>query len=152
METLKTKIEDVINKVLPQGFYVNVVRRKEFFSANDCLNIHIATSNKCINRVQGQYPDHVSLYLDSKLELKVQMYGCSGGNRVLVKPNLDDPREKYMAFGARKVSFRKPKNTEESVLKAIETFATKYLEILKTEYVAGNLCYDELSDYANLLK
>lgn len=95
------------------------------------ISILIAASNTLINDVRGQYPQLVSLSLDlSDLTLEVQPYCGSGGNGIYIEPNPNDPKEKHLAMKRVKIPFRTPNAGEVYILKAIGTFADRWLKAL----------------------
>jgi hypothetical protein len=75
---LKSKIEKILDKVLP-GFYKNVFVRKNYFDKGESIGIIMAASNYEINRVKGQYPQDVSLMLDvEEMDLKLRNNSYTG--------------------------------------------------------------------------
>lgn len=125
---MKEKIEAILKKELPK-FYTFV--RQDRFMGSDSLCISMSTTDKQINNVSGQYTDRVSLclHLDT-LDLHPQSYGCTGGQSFYRKPNLNDPKEKYLALKNVKVPFRKVAKDETAVLSAIQRFAQRYKQLL----------------------
>jgi hypothetical protein len=146
---LKSKIEKILDKVLP-GFYKNVFVRKNYFDKGESIGIIMAASNYEINRVKGQYPQDVSLMLDvEEMDLNVQVFGGNGGNRIYLIPDKNDPKEKYLAMAGVKIPFRTPKKEEKFVLQAIEKFAENYKKALKEN--KDRLMYKEYVDYDTLI-
>jgi len=146
---LKSKIEKILDKVLP-GFYKNVFVRKNYFDNGEYIGIIMAASNYEINRVKGQYPQDVSLMLDvNDMDLHVQVFGGNGGNRIYLVPDKNDPKEKYLAMAGVKIPFRTPKKEEKFVLQAIEKFAESYKNALKEN--KDRLFYKEYVDYDTLI-
>lgn len=125
METIKTKIEEILKNELP-GFITLVKQQKHYLGGENYLAIFIYTSEENINNVPGQKPNICSLCLENDLELRVQVFGGNGGNRIYTKPNRNDPKEKYLAMAGQKVNFRTPKKEEKTVLNAIKKFAQNY--------------------------
>ncbi len=128
MESIKNKIEDLLNKEL-KGFHIEVWIGKHFYGGN-YVGINIATSNYEINRVEGQYYNNISLILDDDLTLKFQSFGGNGGQRIYRKIN-NTPNEKYLALGHEKIQFRTPKKDEKSVINAIKKVCDKYKDTLR---------------------
>lgn len=123
------EIETVLQNVLPKEIIVEVFEYKIF---DPYIGIKLYTSEKTINNVRGQHPDIVSLSLNLvNLELKPQAFGGSGGQWVYRHTDSNIEREKYLALGREKVPFRRPKPEKNAILKAIERFAVRYIEILK---------------------
>jgi len=148
-QELKSKIEKILDKVLP-GFYKNVFVRKNYFDNGEYIGIIMAASNYEINRVKGQYPQDVSLMLDvNDMDLHVQVFGGNGGNRIYLVPDKNDPKEKYLAMAGVKIPFRTPKKEEKFVLQAIEKFAESYKNALKEN--KDRLFYKEYVDYDTLI-
>jgi len=146
---LKSKIEAILEKVVP-NFYRRVWTYKNYFGEGKNLGILIAASDYAINNVRGQYPQAVSLTLDlSSLELHPQIFGGNGGQAIYRNPNLDDPKEKYLAMKSVKIPFRTPNKEEGAVLKAIEKFAENYKKTLKENIDV--LRYTDIVDYDALL-
>ena len=129
MEAIKTKIEQLLKSSAPE-FITKVQQSKNFMNEN-YLRILIYTEERDINNVAGQKPNLCSLALDNDLELIVQIYGGCGGNRIYTKPNLNDPKEKYLAMVGQKVNFRTPKKEEKPVLNAIKKFVENYRKTLE---------------------
>lgn len=147
---MKTQIENLITNKLPKGFVYGVSQHKNVFSKSEYLQIWFACSDHLINNVRGQLPQVVSLALDiDSLELRTQIYGGMGGGCIYREPNMQDPKEKYLAMKSVKVPFRKPKANEESVLKAIDTFISNYINTLKENKEV--LRYKNIVDYDTLL-
>lgn len=143
-------LEEILNRVLPSGMVRNVIKRHNKFMGMDELRIWVACSNQDINQVQGQKPQIVSLLLTlDTLELETIGFLGNSGNLIYRQINPLDPSEKYLAMKGVKVPFRKPKATEESVLKAVEKFFTLYVETLK-EY-KDRLRYKDMVNYELLL-
>ena len=145
---LVEKIKAILDKELP-GFFTKAYQRTSMIGG-DYIAIFMATSDKEINRVSNQYPDFVSLSLDLKtMELEPQYFGGSGGQGFYVKPDLENPREKYLAMARIKVPFRKPKPDEKSVLEAIKKFAQRYKQLLIEN--RSRLRHSDMADYDKLL-
>jgi hypothetical protein len=125
MEAIKTKIETILKSELP-GFITLVKQQKHYLGGEYYLAIYIYTSEENINGVLGQKPNLCSLALENDLELRVQVFGGNGGNRIYTKPDRNNPKEKYLAMAPQKVNFRAPKKEEKTVLNAIKKFAQNY--------------------------
>jgi hypothetical protein len=150
VDHLKDEIEGILNKNIP-NFYTFVKEYREPLSGDTAFAIIMAASDHEINRVRGQYPQAVSLYLNTKtLELHPQVFGGNGGQSIYRKPNMDDPREKYLAMKNEKVPFRTPPKNIESVLKAIDKFTINYKKTLIEH--KDNLKYQDIVDYNKILK
>ena len=142
------EIKNLLFKAVPAA-YIEVAEYRKVFGGQ-AIKIVIAASALQINRVSGQYPQKVSLSLDlDDLELAVQVYGGSGGNRIYCIPDENNPKEKYLAMASRKIAFRKPKAEKKFVLKAIERFALKWKQALKDNREV--LMYQDLIDYDQII-
>lgn len=121
---MKDKIKSLIESIVPNAF---VIVEDRNFLGTKSLKILVAASDKLINGVAGQYPGAVSLSLHVKtMELECQSFGGCGGKCLLVKPDLNNPKEAHHAFGSIIVPFRKPKTDERNVLSAIELFIRRW--------------------------
>jgi len=130
MENLIREIQNILNKTLPAGCYIEVVPITSL--GINSIKIFFAASDVDINRVSGQKPQAVSLSLEVKnLLLETQIYGGNGGGRITRKVNPDDPKERFYAMKGIQIPFRKPKNETVAVLKAIEKFATNWVELIR---------------------
>lgn len=143
------KIKDLLIKTLPENTHIIVRERKNCFGGNYIM-IGFAASNHLINGVEFQYPQFVSLSMYYDFTLDVQVYGGSGGNRIDRKPNMNDPKEKYLAMKGVKIPFRRPKPNEKAVLGTIEKFAQNWIKALKEN--KENLCYQDIVNYDDFLK
>lgn len=148
--TIKEQIEAILYKVLgDKGFVYYVEPYKGIFS-DTYHKIWISCSSKTINQVRGQEPQAVSLALRNEtMELYPQCYGGNGGNRIYREPDMNHPREKYLAMQSVKVPFKQPKKELKFVLSAIERFAQNYINTLKENKEV--LKYKDLVDYDKLL-
>jgi hypothetical protein len=150
VDALKSKVEAILKKNLPDYFYF-VKQYREPISGDTAFAIVMAVSDYEINRVRGQYPQAVSLYLNTKtLELHPQVFGGNGGQSIYRKPNMNDPKEKYLAMKNVRVPFRTPPRNEESVLKAVDNFTKNYKKTLIEN--KDTLMYQDLVDYNKILK
>ena len=150
---MKTKVENLLKSILPSKTFIIVDERKCYISStNDdkYLKIAFATSSHLINGVPNQYPEVVSLALDLKtLELKPQSFGCCGGQLIYLKPNKNDPREKYLAMAGLKIPFRKPQPNEKAVLNAVEKFAKNWVNAIKEN--KDRIFHDDIVNYDEFL-
>lgn len=150
---MKTKVENLLKSVLPSKAVIIVKERKQLFAPSDdykCLHIAFATSSHLINNVAGQMPEIVSLYLDLvTLELHPQNFGGNGGQLIYLKPNKNDPREKYLAMTGLKIPFRKPQPNEKAVLNAIEKFAKNWVNAIKEN--KDRIFHDDIVNYDEFL-
>lgn len=149
MENLVGKIETILSG-LKQGGFLTIVQPYSIMG-DERIKIAIATSDKLINGVRGQYPDLISFSLDKDLNLQAQSFGGSGGGSLYRNINPENSDERYLAMKSVKVSFRKPQQTEKAVLGALERLTINYYETLLTFKRQGLLRYADLSDYDNLL-
>jgi hypothetical protein len=141
-------VQDILKKSLP-GFWIYVSEGKQTFGGN-YLKIAMAAKAININGIEGQKIQIVSLSLDlKKLELEPQIYGGNGGQCIYRKPNQEDPKERFLAMKAVKVSFRRPPCNEKDVLAAIERFALNYKKTLIEN--RQNLMYQDMINYDELL-
>jgi len=147
---MKEKIETTLKKVLPASAFINVQPYKGCFGDN-YIAIEFAVSDYNINQVRGQKIQMVSLSLKTKtLELQPQVFGGNGGQSISRKPNLGDPKEKYLYCKGIKIPFKKPMPVEKNVLAAIERFAQNWVKALKENKEV--LMYQELVNYDEFLK
>ncbi len=132
---MKTKVENLLKSVLPSKAVIIVKERKQLFApSEDYKYIHIAfaTSSHEIHNVSGQLPEIVSLYLDLvTMELHPQSFGGNGGQLIYLKPDKNNPKERYLAMASVKIPFRKPQPNEKAVLNAIEKFAKNWVAAIK---------------------
>ena len=128
---IEQKINEILEKNLPKKAHKIVSEYRKVFGGKG-LKIAFAASDYEINQVRNQFPQAVSLSLDlDNMELEIQVFGGMGGNRVYCEPDLNNPKEKYLAMAGRKVAFRRPKKEEKFVLRAIEKFAQNWVKVLK---------------------
>jgi hypothetical protein len=152
MENIKKQIESILNEKLgSKGFYTKVSLYLTPLGRKENLAIQIATTDKCINGVNGQLTDLVSLSLSNDLLLETQCFGGCGGGSLYRNINPNNADEKYLAMKGVKVGFRKPQQNEKPVLNAISKFADNYLNTLKEIKSLGLLRYTNLVDYDKLL-
>jgi hypothetical protein len=128
---MKEKIESIFARVIPNSFtFVN--ESESFYDKRKEIKISISATSDEINRVKGQYPAHVSLYLlPDKMELTTQVFGGMGGGSIFRLPNKEIASERHLALKSIKIPFRRPSKNEKAVLAAIEKFAVNWREILK---------------------
>lgn len=150
INVLKNLIEDFLKANLPKQIIVEVGIRSNFFSPEKYLKIMIFSSKLTINRVEEQYPDLISLYLDENLYLKFQGYGGNGGQSLYRMIDKSIIREKHNALGSDKIAFRTPKNEEKAVLKALKNICERYVATLQNFKDRGLLRSFEGSDYSFL--
>lgn len=145
MKVSKDQVIEVLDKVFKSypSFTYNVVESKTF-DGLPMLKIFAHYGNIEINQVRGQYVQLVSLAL-WPWGLAPQVFGGNGGQHIYRKPDLSDPKEKYLAMKGIKIPFRSPKNEEKAILKAIENFFTRYVDTMKEN--KGNLMYQNLVGY-----
>lgn len=143
---LTVKIESILKSVLPTETYIEVRSYKGAFS-DEYIKIMFAAKDFLINNVSGQRPQAVSLCLClTDLELTTQVYGGNGGQCIYREPNLEDPKEKYLAMKSVKVPFRQPKKEIVAVEGAIKRFAENWLKTLETN--KNTLKYKDIVDYS----
>lgn len=146
---LAIKVSKILQNNLPVSAWKEVAERTSMFK-EPYIRIMFAANDHAINNVSGQFPQCVSLRLDvNSLELDTQVYGGNGGGVIYRKPNLKDPKEKYLAMKNVKVPFRKPKKTEQATLKAVERFCQRWVQTLKDN--RDVLKYQDIVDYDTLL-
>lgn len=147
---LKSEIKELIENTIGTNFHVKVFNSRTFYKDIPDVGIMISASKIEINNVGGQYPQAVSLILDTdNLELKTQVFGGNGGGCVYRQVDPEHPRERFLAMQRIKIPFRKPKNEMKFVLKAIKTFAERYKQTLIDN--KERLMYKNLVDYDQLL-
>lgn len=125
--------EQIINLLQKSEIpFFKVSDRLSLFDKQPELKIVLYTEDRQINNVEGQYPNCVSLLLNLEtLELNPQIFGGMGGRRLYLKPDLNDPKEKYLAMAGQNLPFRTPKPEKDKVLKCISTFINNYISFLK---------------------
>lgn len=114
-------IQNILDNNLPEGFTGEVSKFKTLGSL--ALKIKLSAGHWEHDGVS------LALWYDHK-ELATQGFAGHGGGAFLRKPNLEDPKEKYLAFGRIKVPFRKPKFEQDAVYRAIERFAQRYANLI----------------------
>jgi len=143
------KIEAILNEVLPAKAYRLVANTKSIFG-DPQIKIVIAVSDYQINGVKGQLVQVVSLLLWlNDMEIYPQVFGGNGGQFIFRKPNMNDPKEKYLAMKSIKIPFRKPKQEENFVLGAIKRFAENWVRLLREN--REELMYQEYVNYDEIL-
>lgn len=121
-EDLCQEIKELLLKTVPGAMFLVRVQCSPL-GGDNYISIKIAASADEINRVKGQFPGVVSLWLDCKtLELRPQVFGGNGGQHIFVKP----PAGSHLAQESIKIPFRTPKKELKNVLAAIERFATRW--------------------------
>lgn len=141
------EIKAIIAEELPK-FWYNVSRYR--ILGETLVAIQIGASAHEINNVSGQRPQIVSLAFDPvKYEIYPQVFGGEGGDRIFRKPNLHDPKEKYLAMKSIKIPFRKPKNEASRCLEALRKFCRNYKKVLLENI--DSLEYANIVDYKSLL-
>ena len=150
METITTdEISNILKETLPKQTFIYVQNCKGCFGDN-YIKIAFAVSDFNINGVSGQKPQIVSLNLSLEdLELRPQCFGGNGGQRIYRKPNLKDPKEKYLAMAGIKIPFKQPKKEKKFVIAAIKRFAENWLNAIKENQ--NELMYSNYVDYSNFL-
>ena len=133
MKNLVSEIQTILDKKLPSQVTGKALISKSYFGG-EFIAIHIYMGGgQTINNCKGQYPNHISLSLGmcEAMELKFQIYGGSGGQRIdrNIDPKIE--REKYNAMSGEKISFRTPAPTKEAVLKSISGVCDKYIATLQ---------------------
>jgi len=151
MENIKTSIEEILTKNLPELAYRRVWLGKDHIGNGLFIGIQIAASGYDINGVSNQKCQMVSLRLGlSDMVLDTQCFGGCGGGRIDLIPDKENPKEKYLAMVGYKIPFRKPKAELKFVLSAIEKFANNWIIALDENF--DRLKYKEYVNYKELLK
>lgn len=146
LSTLVPKIQTILDKQLPDTAFKQVFVRTKGFGS-DYISIKIAASDHQINNVRGQYPLCASLQLHEDLSLTTQPYGGHGGRRIYFKVLPED--NSFYALHSVDIPFRKPKPEEKYLLKAIERFASRWLQAIKDN--ADRLPHENNVDYPSLI-
>lgn len=145
-----SKIEEILREALPSNAHIIVKNGVSILGGHSIVKIMFSASSKEINRVSQQYPQVVSLMLDIKdMELTVQVFGGNGGQSIYRKPNMDDPKEKYLAMKNIKIPFRRPKGEFKFIYNAIKKFAENWVKAIQEN--KENLCYQDLVNYDEFL-
>ena len=148
---LATKIMIILCEVLPKNVFKMLEERNNLFNKGKYFIIGFAASQYKINDIDFQYPQFVSLRLDIEtMELHPQVFGGSGGQFIYRKPDMNCPKEKFLAMKSLKIPFRKPQENEEAVLRAIKRFGENWVQALKDNKEV--LMYQNYVDYDELLK
>ena len=151
MENIKTSIEEILTKNLPELAYRRVWLGKDHIGNGLFIGIQIAASGYDINGVSNQKCQMVSLRLGlSDMVLDIQSFGGCGGGRIDLIPDKENPKEKYLAMVGYKIPFRKPKAELKFVLSAIVKFANNWIIALDENF--DRLKYKEYVNYKELLK
>ena len=147
--TMEEQILELLKKTLPSKSHIIVQKRKSFYGSF-YIKIMFAPTNVELHRVSEQFPQVVSLSLDlDTMELEPQIYGGMGGQCIYRKPNLNDPRERFLAMKSVKVPFKKPIREEKYVLSAIERFCLNWVKTLKEN--RSELMYQDVVNYDDFL-
>lgn len=143
-----TDIRTILDKNLPETFFKYVAQSRTF-DRKPMLKIALAPTEHNINGVPGQKPELMSFALWYEYqELAPQHFGGSGGRAFHIKPDPDNPAEKYLAYASVKVPFRKPKWNEKAVYGALERFCQRYVQLLREN--AERLPHKQHGDYSFL--
>jgi len=146
IDICQVKIQAILESILPKSFNIQVKQYTWAIGKAPYIHILFSPNEYEINRVKGQYPQVVSLYLNvGDMELQVSHHGGLGGRNINVKPSSTI----YYCENV-KVPFRTPQKNEKNVMSAIEKFATNYLKIMKENKF--RLMYTEYVDYSFLDK
>jgi hypothetical protein len=146
---MTTEIKSILEKELPKNSW-KLVTKGSHFDGSPYLKIAFAVSDYDINNVRGQKIQCVSLILDlTTLELQSQVFGGNGGQSIYRKPNMEHPREKYLAMKSVKIPFRMPKKEQKFVYNAIRKFAQNWVKSL-TENI-DELMYQDKVNYKEFL-
>lgn len=149
-EKIGSKIEEILKTYLPSKTYIIVKNGISILGGHSVVKIIFSASDKAINGVYLQLPQIVSLQLDiTDMELTVQAYAGSGGQRIMRKPNMNDPKEKYLAMKGVKIPFRQPKKELKFVYNAIIKFAENWIKALQENKEV--LCYQDIVNYDEFL-
>jgi hypothetical protein len=148
MQEIKQQIEQLLSEKLGSNFPFSVSIYK-YFSGVENLKIFWSCSTKTINEVRGQEPQAVSLSLNSKLELKPQIFGGNGGRSIYRKPNRGLREEKYLYMQSIVLPFRTPKPEIDKVLACLSKFVESYKNALVNNI--DTLMYQEMVDYKKIL-
>ncbi len=148
-DQLIKQVKQVLNDNLPKKAYKDVALTK-WGLGGDMIRIIFAASDHDINRVKGQKPQIVSLALTvGSLELEIQSFCGDGGQSIYRKPNMNDPKEKYLAMKSVRLPFRRPQNNEKAIFKALAKFCIKWVEALKEHREV--LTHQDIVNYDELL-
>lgn len=148
MELTRETIEQLLIDNLPKGFNIMVRDRTTFYNTK-ALQIAFSPNTFLINDVHGQFPqlNSLNLCLD-ELELIIQIFGGCGGRSIECKPNIEDPKEKYLAIKSIKVPFRKPQDNNKAIERALKKYCERYIQTLKDN--RHRLLYKDVVDYSFL--
>ena len=142
-------IRAILDKNLPETFFKYVAQSRSAIDKNPLLKIAFGPSSHDINGIRGQKPELMSFALWYEYqELAPQHFGGSGGRAFHIKPDPDNPAEKYLAYASVKVPFRKPKWNEKAVYGALERFCQRYVQLLREN--AERLPHKQHGDYSFL--
>lgn len=126
---MQSEIQKIFIEELPK-FYTFANLKKQYVYSNEppieYIHIGMACSDKEINHVKYQYPQYCSLSLNSKGVLQPVTIGGSGGRRIDLIPNKEDPKEAYLSIKGHTLPFRTPKPEKEAILRAIRKFCREY--------------------------
>jgi hypothetical protein len=150
MENLLKEIDNKLDFLRNKGFHV--IFEPYTIMGTKKHRIEIASSDKLINGVQHQYPDHISFSLSENLELQAQSFGGCGGGSIYRNIDPTNERERLYAMQSVKVPFRKPQSNDKAIIKAIDKLVQNYILTLLEVQKMGLLRYSDLADYEFLLR
>ena len=131
MNDLKDRFLKTLAQVLPDEA-LRSVHVTTMWDGTPVIRILIAAGHHSINAVDGQYPQRVSLAYTETDGLMTAGVGGFSGNIIYRKPNLEHPREKYLAMVGVKIPFRRTKpGDHDAANRAVKRFAEKWLQTLK---------------------
>lgn len=139
VEELHEKFEIILAKHLPK-FYWKIVQRNHVIGEEFYLKIVIACNDYEINCNEGQYPQRIAMFCDGEYNLYPFNFGGMGSKYINIKVG-----DKIQDI---KLPFRKPANTEYSVLKQFEKFVITYKQTISLNL--NYLLYQDRVDYKSL--
>ena len=147
-EHMKTEIEKALDEVLPAKAYRRVYIAGSF--GGPVVRAIIAASDYEISRVAGQHPQRCTLSYSKNYGLEANGWGGFAGALIYRKPDKTNPRERMNVMTGVRVPFRRPKNEEKAILRAVKRFGERWAQTLRENLEV--LRYQDIVDYKELLE
>jgi len=126
VQKIKTTVDEILSNELPSGIKYSVSEREFMGDVSLAISMWVDSEYVEHNGHCGQVS--YSLFPDT-WELQSQVYGGIGGGRISVKT--DDTR--FYCEGI-KIPFRKPRKTEDAVIKALHRLCENYISTIRSNF------------------